>query len=246
MSATARTQAGRAPRRRADDQQAQDAHGPQARDRRPGLLAAAERRQEGLGDARADPGRDDRGQDRHDRELRRRLVRRLDEGVHGRRLGRLPGRVQADEDRVPGRAGRGRHLPRRDLEDLHAVAAEVSTRCPRRTAATAPARTSSRRRRPGAGTGTRRRRATVAPPHGDGRAARDRRRRDGRTAPQQDAPPRGPTPPAAGHATARRRTRRRRRDPGADRQVAVRPHRLPGTRRGRRAEHATRLRRTAP
>ena len=58
------------------------------------------------------PGRRDRRQDRHDRGLRRRLVRRLDEGVHGGRLGRLSRQVQVDEDRVP-RASRWRAAPSR-------------------------------------------------------------------------------------------------------------------------------------
>ena len=68
----------------------------------------------------ADPGG---RQDRHDRELRRRLVRRLDARVHRRRVGRLPEEVPADEDRVPGRAGGRRHVPGRDLEDVHGVRA---------------------------------------------------------------------------------------------------------------------------
>ena len=41
-----------------------------------------------------------RRQDRHHRELRRRLVRRLQQGADGGRLGRLPGQAAADEDRV--------------------------------------------------------------------------------------------------------------------------------------------------
>ena len=52
-------------------------------------------------------------QDRHDRELRRRLVRRLHARVHRRGVGRLPQEVPADEDRVPGRAGGRRHVPGR-------------------------------------------------------------------------------------------------------------------------------------
>ena len=65
-----------------------------------------------------------RRQDRHDGELRRRLVRRLDPAVHGRGVGRLSEALPADEDRVPGRPGGRRHLPRRDLEDVHGVRAE--------------------------------------------------------------------------------------------------------------------------
>ena len=46
--------------------------------------------QRGHGDARGDPRLERRGQDRHDRELRRRVVRRLHARARGRRLGRLP------------------------------------------------------------------------------------------------------------------------------------------------------------
>ncbi len=181
----------------------QEAHGPQAGDRRPGRRAAAGRRQEGHGDARADPGRDGRRQDRHDRELRRRLVRGLDEGVHGRRVGRLSGRVQADEDRVPGRAGRRRHVPGGDLEDLHGVAAEVR-----------PAAQEGRRRRDGQGpradpdaepaTATwrrRRRRRPRRPPRRPRRRPTGRRHRRHRAARGHDT--------AAGHHTAARTPHRR-------------------------------------
>ena len=54
-----------------------------------------------------------RGQDRHDRELRRRLVRGLQRPLHGRRLGRLPGPPEADADRV--RGSRSRAAPTRPL-----------------------------------------------------------------------------------------------------------------------------------
>ena len=56
-----------------------------------------------------------RGQDGHHGELRRRLVRGLQQGPDGRRLGGLPGPAHPDEDRVPRRAGCGRHLPGGDL-----------------------------------------------------------------------------------------------------------------------------------
>ena len=70
--------------------------------------------------ARAPRCRHVRGrQDRHDRELRRRLVRRLDGPLHGGDLGRLPGQAAADEDRVRRPAGRRRHVPGRDLPRLH-------------------------------------------------------------------------------------------------------------------------------
>ncbi len=115
---------GRARRRPEDDQQAQGAQGAHAAGGRHRLLDPADRRQGRHRDPRPDPRRDDRRQDRHHRGLRRRVVRGLDEGVHRRRLGRLPRRVQADEDRVPRQAGLRWHLSRRDLEDLHAGAAE--------------------------------------------------------------------------------------------------------------------------
>ena len=66
-------------------------------------------------DPRADRGRAGGREDRDDRELRRRMVRRLDAGDHRRGLGRLSGRAQADGDRVQRRAGGRRHLPGRDL-----------------------------------------------------------------------------------------------------------------------------------
>ena len=59
------------------------------------------------------PDRRVRGrQDRHHRELPGRLVRRLQRPADGRGLGRLSGGREADGDRVPRRAGRGRHLSR--------------------------------------------------------------------------------------------------------------------------------------
>ncbi len=68
-------------------------------------------------------GRRDRpvrgGKDRHDRELRRRLVRRLEQQVHGRRLGRLPEQARADDHRLQRRPRVRRHLPRADLAQLH-------------------------------------------------------------------------------------------------------------------------------
>ena len=61
------------------------------------------------------------GQDRHDGELRRRLVRRRDRQVHGRRLGRLSQRAAADAHGVPRRARRRRHVPGADLARLHGL-----------------------------------------------------------------------------------------------------------------------------
>ena len=51
-------------------------------------------------------------------QLRRCLVRRLHPGARGRRLGRLPGRAAADDDRVRRRAGHGRNAPGADLEGV--------------------------------------------------------------------------------------------------------------------------------
>ena len=60
-----------------------------------------------------------RGQDRDDRELPGRVVRRFRRRPHGRGVGRLSRGRQADGDGVPRRAGRGRHLPCGDLARLH-------------------------------------------------------------------------------------------------------------------------------
>ena len=128
----------------------------------------------------------DRRQDRHDRGLRRRLVRRLDAEVHGRGLGRLPERVQVDGDRVPGPAGRGRHVPGRDLPDVH-----------RGRPAEQPAeggRGALRRPRPP------RRRAAPTAPGADRRAAVRRHRRRGRAAERTRS--RRPTEPAPAPTTA--------------------------------------------
>ncbi len=92
-------------------------------DRRDGAVADGQR---GLQRHRQVGGRRGRvhlRQDRHDRELRRRLVRRRQRGPDGGGLGRLPGQAAADADRVPRRAGRRRHLPGRDLPRLHGILA---------------------------------------------------------------------------------------------------------------------------
>ena len=65
-----------------------------------------------------------RGEDRHDRELRRRVVRRLHAAARRRRLGGLPDDAEADADRVPRRRGDGRHLPGADLEVVRREGAE--------------------------------------------------------------------------------------------------------------------------
>ena len=70
-------------------------------DRRPSILQGVVRY--GTGKRGGAPDRAGRRQDRHDRELRRRLVRRLHAAARRRRLGRLPERAAADADRVPRR-----------------------------------------------------------------------------------------------------------------------------------------------
>ncbi|CAA9488577.1 MAG: Multimodular transpeptidase-transglycosylase, partial [uncultured Solirubrobacteraceae bacterium] len=119
-------------RRPRDPQRAQPArraaqrqHGPQpaahaaraaGRHRRPGRAAAPERGPHGhraaclprRGSAR-------RRQDRHHRELRRRVVRRLDRALHRSGLGRISRPARADGTRVRGRAGGRRDVPGADL-----------------------------------------------------------------------------------------------------------------------------------
>ena len=97
----------------------------------------------GTGKARADR-RVRRRQDRHHRELRRRMVRGLQQRADGRRVGRLSRRAAADGDRVPGRPGRRRHLPGRDLARLHG-GVDRHPRPARGRAREAATRTTSRR-----------------------------------------------------------------------------------------------------
>ena len=52
--------------------------------------------------------------------------------AHRRGLGRLPGGREADGDRVPRRARRGRHVPGRDLARLHAVVRKIARRARQR------------------------------------------------------------------------------------------------------------------
>ncbi len=69
-----------------------------------------------------------RRQDRHDRELRRRLVRRLQRAADGRGLGRLPGQAHADEDRVRAASrSTGGTFPALDLARLHDRGATTSS-----------------------------------------------------------------------------------------------------------------------
>ena len=98
------------------------ARGDRAGRRQHGRVDPPDRREVGHRDPRVRPRRHDRRQDRNHRGLRRRVVRRLDAGVHDRGLGRLSGPLQADGDRIPGRSGGGRHLPGRDLQDVRRVA----------------------------------------------------------------------------------------------------------------------------
>jgi hypothetical protein len=65
-----------------------------------------------------------RRQDGHDRELRRRLVRRVHAAARDGGVGRLSRQARADDGRVPRRAGRRRNVPRADLEGVHEVGAE--------------------------------------------------------------------------------------------------------------------------
>ena len=67
-----------------------------------------------------------RRQDRHDGELRRRLVRRLHAAARGRGLGRLPGPPAADAHRVPRRSCRRRHVSGVDLQGVHGEGADRS------------------------------------------------------------------------------------------------------------------------
>ena len=115
----------------------------------------------------------------------------LHEGVHGRGVGRLPGQVQADGDRVPGRSGRGRHVPGGDLEGLHAQAAEDR-----------PAAQERRRRRHRDPDADARRRALAWAASRPSRRRPPRRRRraatggtGATTAPQAEQPPTTNQPP---------------------------------------------------
>ena len=164
--------------------------------------------------ARRSPGDVRRRQDRHDRELRRRVVRRLDDGDHRRGLGRLPGRAQADGDRVPRRAGRRRHLPgarsgRRSsssaitYEDVRrATRTRTTTATPSRRADHAPPPPTARRPRPAADDA----RARDERAERRGRRRRPRRPRPSRSRAAPAAPP-APQAPAAGRRRRRRRPR---------------------------------------
>ena len=74
--------------------------------------------------ARRAAGSAGRRQDGHDRELRRRVVRRVHAAARHGGVGRLPGQAGADDDAVPRRPGRGRDVSRAHLEDVHADGAE--------------------------------------------------------------------------------------------------------------------------
>ena len=77
----------------------------------------------GDGHARRAAGPPRGRQDGHDRELRRRLVRRLHAATRHGGLGRLPEQARPDDEPVPRRSRRRRNVPRDDLEDLHAARA---------------------------------------------------------------------------------------------------------------------------
>ena len=69
-------------------------------------------------EARRDPRTPDRRQDGNDGQLRGRMVRRVHAGARRRRVGRVPGRAQADAHRVQRRAGRRWNAARDDLEGV--------------------------------------------------------------------------------------------------------------------------------
>ena len=111
-------------------------------------LDPAEGRPVRHGQARV-PAEPPRGrEDGHDRELRRRVVRRLHAAARRRRVGRLPDDAEADADGVPRRSGDGRQLPGADLEVVRREGAAgrggaglpVSERPLRRAEARHPAR----------------------------------------------------------------------------------------------------------
>ena len=86
------------------------------------------------------------GQDRHDVQLRRRLVRRLRLQVHRRRVGRLPRQADPDDHRVQRQPRPRRHLPGAHLAPVHGVLAR-DRQSPRRTRAGARRRRLRRGRR---------------------------------------------------------------------------------------------------
>ena len=164
----------------------------------------------GTGDARADLRRVRRRQDGHDRELRRRLVRRLDATRSRSRCGSaIPDELQADGDRVQRRAGRRRHLSRRRSgrrswsarARLRGVRARGGGRG-RPTSPVAPGADRPRRRPATAAAGRRRRpRPRTAAPTRRGRRHRARARGTGAGgAPAEPAPE--PEPPAAAERSA--------------------------------------------
>ena len=93
---------------------------------------AAPGRERGHRQGRAGGHRGHLGQDRDDRELRRRLVRGRQRRHDGRHLGRLRRQAPADGVRARRRACRGRHLPGGDLPRLHDVLAPAPPGAPPR------------------------------------------------------------------------------------------------------------------
>ena len=124
-------------------QQAQSETGAARGHGRGGELDPSARRDPGHRPAGRASGPPGRRQDRHDRELRRRLVRRLHAATRHGRVGRISAQADPDDDRVPRRTRSGRHLPRDDLEDVHGEGAQAARR-PRRARRCS---TSRRRRR---------------------------------------------------------------------------------------------------
>ena len=102
-----------------DHRQADLQAGAPARGRGHRAADARGRRPERNRHQRPDPRRDGRREDRHDLELRRRLVRRVDAADDDGGVGRLPQRPGLDGPRLSGLAGRGRHLPGDHLAELH-------------------------------------------------------------------------------------------------------------------------------
>jgi membrane carboxypeptidase/penicillin-binding protein PbpC len=71
------------------------------------------------------------GQDRDHRELRRCMVRRLHAAARHRGMGRVPEGTSSDAHGVPRPGGRGRDVPRGDLEVVHAAGPQPAGRAAR-------------------------------------------------------------------------------------------------------------------
>ena len=168
-------------------------------------------------------------QDRHDLQLRRRLVRRLGLQVHGRRVGRLPEQADPDDDRLQRQAGARRHLPGADLAQLHDVRAG-DRQGPRRTALGRAAARARRGESTGSGGERRRpvRRRQAHPPRVRPRAAPRKGTRQERATGRGGRRSRAAAPARRAPNT---RPRRRHRRPRTKRRA---PRRRPHRRRPRR------------